>query len=84
MKKQKEKKDMTEQDVLSIPLVMLDAAGIPSESNLMVEAIPGVLLIGKSEPLQTAVKALLELFAAIGIEPEEVTAALEEGGYFDE
>lgn len=84
MKKQKEKMELTGLGVLSIPQVMLDAAGIPPDSDLTVEAIPGVLLIGEIEPLQTAVKPLLELFSAIGIEPEEVAAALEEGGYFDE
>ena len=63
---------------------MLDAAGIPMDSDLTVEAIPGVLLIGPSEPLLTVNQPLLDLFAAIGIDPEDVVAALEEGGYFDE
>lgn len=84
MKKQKEKMDLTGLGVLSVPQAMLDAAGISSDSDLTVEAIPGVLLIGESEPLQTAVKPLLELLSAIGIEPGEVAAALEKGGYFNE
>ncbi|MDD3194153.1 MAG: hypothetical protein PHE47_10020 [Oscillospiraceae bacterium] len=80
-----EKKNQTsEQEVLSIPNVMLEAAGIPPDSDLTVEAIPGVLLIGLTEPLRTANQPLFDLFAAIGIEPEEVMTALEEGGYFDE
>lgn len=84
MKKQKREKELTELGVLSIPQVMLDAAGLPPDSDLTVEAVPGVLLIGVSEPLQTAVRPLMELFSAIGIEPEEVAAALEKGGYFNE
>lgn len=84
MKKQKREKELTELGVLSIPQVMLDAAGLPPDSDLTVEAVPGVLLIGVSEPLQTAVRPLMELFGAIGIEPEEVAAALEKGGYFNE
>lgn len=74
----------TEQAVLSIPNAMLEAAGIPPDSDLTVEAIPGVLLIGQLDPLQTATQPMLDLFAAIGITPEEVMSALEEGGYFDE
>ncbi len=84
MKKQKREKELTELGVLSIPQVMLDAAGLPPDSDLTVEAVPGVLLIGVSEPLQTAVRPLMELFSAIGIEPEEVAEALEKGGYFNE
>lgn len=78
------KSQIQEQEVLSIPSAMLQAAGIPPDSNLTVEAIPGVLLIGQTEPLRTANQPLFDLFAAIGIEPEELMNALEEGGYFDE
>lgn len=56
-----------------------EAAGIPQDSDLTIEAVPGVLLIGTGEPLRRANQPLLDLFAAIGIEPEEVKAALEEG-----
>lgn len=70
--------------VLSIPNVMLEAAGIPPDSDLTVETIPGVLLIGEKEPLQTANQPLFDLLAALGIPPEEVMSVLEEGGYFDE
>lgn len=74
-------KNMNQFDMgmLSIPTVMLEAAGIPQDSDLTIEAIPGVLLIGTGEPLRRANQPLLDLFAAIGIEPEEVKAALEEG-----
>lgn len=71
-------------DVLSIPHTMLEAAGIPDDSDLIVEAIPGVLLIGREEPFRAANRPLLDLFAAMGIEPEEVEASLSKGGYFDE
>lgn len=69
---------------MSIPSEILDAAGIPMDSDLTVEAIPGVLVIGPSEPLRLVNQPLLDLFAAIGIDPEDVVTALEEGGYFDE
>ena len=35
-----------EGNVLSIPNIMLEAAGIPKDSDLTVETLPGVLLIG--------------------------------------
>lgn len=70
--------------VLSIPNVMLEAAGIPEDSDLIVEAVSGVLLIGIGNPLQKANRPFLDLFSAMGIEPEEVEAALEEGGYYGE
>lgn len=74
--------------VLSIPNVMLEAAGIPPgippDSDLIVEILPGVLLIGAEQPLWQANRPYLKLFDDLGIEPEEVTAILEKGGYFDE
>ena len=84
MKNREENTGLPDSGVLSIPNVMLEAAGIPPDSDLTVEAIPGVLLIGTQEPLKTANQPLLDLFAALGIEPEEVAAAIKEGGYFDE
>ena len=70
--------------MLSIPNVMLEAADIPPESDLIVEILPGVLLIGAEQPLQRANRPYLKLFDDLGIAPEEVTAILEKGGYFDE
>lgn len=81
MKHQREETEQNELGVLSIPQTMLDAAGIPADSDLTVEAIPGVLLIGQSEPLRQANQPLLDLFDAIGIEPEEVASALRKGGF---
>lgn len=75
---------LSDWDVLSIPHTMLEMAGIPNDTDLIVEAIPGVLLIGCEEPFRTANRPLLDLFAALGIEPEEVESALLKGGYFDE
>lgn len=81
MKKQREKTAQEGLGILSIPDAMLQAAGIPADSDLTVEAIPGVLLIGQTEPLRQANQPLLDLFDAIGIEPEEVASALRKGGF---
>lgn len=82
MKDTEKKTDQTHMGVLSIPNVMLEAAGIPQDSDLTVETLPGVLLIGTAKPLRAANKPLLDLFTSIGIEPEEVAEALEKGGFF--
>ena len=79
MRNTEKKMNQLDMGMLSIPNVMLEAAGIPQDSDLTIEAVPGVLLIGTGEPLRRANQPLLDLFAAIGIEPEEVKAALEEG-----
>lgn len=54
MKKQKGNIEGSGQEVLSIPQVLLDAAGIDAGSDLTVETIPGVLLIAREEPLKQA------------------------------
>ena len=85
--KQTEKKNResaADYGLLSIPNSMLEAAGISPDSDLTVETIPGVLVIGTEEPLRTANQPLFDLLEALGIPPEEVMSALEEGGYFDE
>lgn len=81
MKKQRVETEQEGRGILSIPDAMLQAAGIPADSDLTVEAIPGVLLIGQTEPLRQVNQPLLDLFDAIGIEPEEVASALRKGGF---
>nr|WP_308625377.1 hypothetical protein [uncultured Eisenbergiella sp.] len=84
MKNKEETMEQPDCGVLSIPNVMLEAAGIPPDSDLTVETIPGVLLIGTEEPLKRANQPLLDLLEELGIPQEEVTSALEEGGYLNE
>ncbi len=81
---EKERKNpLLEDNVLSIPNIMLETAGIPKDSDLAVETLPGVLLIGHEEPLWTVVQPLLELLNELGIPFDDVRQALKEGGYFD-
>ena len=67
-----------EGNVLSIPNIMLEAAGIPKDSDLTVETLPGVLLIGHEEPFKTVTHPLLGLLDDLGIPFEDVRQALEE------
>lgn len=62
-------KDIREVDmgVLSIPNALLEAAGIPQDNDLTIEAVKGVLLIGTGNPLQKANQPFLDLFQAMGI-----------------
>lgn len=82
MKEQKEKTEVFGQEKLFIPQALLDTAGIPPDSSLTVEVIPGVLLIAPAEPLKQANRPYLKLFSDLGIEPEEVNEILKKGGYF--
>lgn len=80
--REREKAAVSVQGDLLIPQALLDAAGIPQDSGLTVEVIPGVLLIALAEPLKQANRPYLKLFSGLGIEPEEVNEILREGGYF--
>ncbi len=79
-KRNTKKKRKQDEGILSIPNVLLADAGIKQGEDLVIETIPGVILVGKEQPLYTANEPLLALFAAMGITPEEVIQAMEEGG----
>lgn len=55
------------------------AAGFSPDEALVVEAVPGVILIGRESPLKAARKPLMEVFDALGIEPDEVEALMRGG-----
>lgn len=62
--------------VLSVPSELLLAAGIPLDCDLMIETVPGVILIGTEAPVQTVCKPYLKVFDELGIEPNEVEALI--------
>ena len=51
---------------------------VPSEldCDLMIETVPGVILIGIEAPVQTVCKPYLKVFDELGIEPNEVEALM--------
>lgn len=64
-----------ENGVLSVPSELL-TAGIPLDCDLMIETVPGVILIGIEAPVQTVCKPYLKVFDELGIEPNEVEALM--------
>ena len=68
--------ELEESGVLSIPRVLLSAAGIPTDGNLVIETVPGVILIGPNDPVRMVCRPLMEVFDELGIEPNEVEALM--------
>ncbi len=58
--------------VLSIPNELLEAAELSSEAEMKIETVPGVILIGKEDPVGIVNQPLFDLFQALGIERDEV------------
>lgn len=79
-KKQK-KKENGRQNVLSIPNALLQAADISSDTDLVIETIPGVILIGEEAPLSTVQQPFIDLFSSMGLTPKEVADVIEKGGF---
>lgn len=79
-KKQK-KKENGRQNVLSIPNTLLQVADISLDTDLVIETIPGVILIGEEAPLSTVQQPFIDLFSAMGLTPKEVADVIEKGGF---
>lgn len=73
-----------EEAELIIPHDLLEAAQIPLDAGLVVQMVPGAILIGDKDPMEAVRGPLLELLSLFGISEEEVNQAIEEGGYYDE
>ena len=73
--------ELEENGVLSIPRVLLSAAGIPTDGNRVIETVPGVILIGPKDPMRMVCRPLMEVFEQLGIAEKEVEAMMgREGG----
>lgn len=75
-KQEKNNGTKKENGVLSVPSELLLTAGIPLDCDLMIETVPGVILIGIEAPVQTVCKPYLKVFDELGIEPNEVEALM--------
>ena len=79
-KKQKGK-GIKRQPVLSIPNTLLQVAEISPDTDLVIETIPGIILIGEEAPLNTVQQPFIDLFSAMGLTPKEVADVMEKGGF---
>ena len=83
--KEKEEHHAEEEEVeLVIPHDLLEAAQIPLDSGLIIQMVPGAILIGDEDPMEVVRGPLLEILSLFGISEEEVNQAIEEGGYYAE
>ena len=68
---------------LVVPHDLLEEAHIPLDSGLVVQVIPGAILIGDEDPMAAAHAPLLEILSLLGISEDEVYEAIEKGGYYN-
>ena len=73
-----------EEAALVVPHDLLNDAHIPMDTGLVVQTIPGAILIGDTDPMAAVQAPLLEILSLFGISEEEAYKAIEEGGYYDE
>ncbi|WP_368488040.1 hypothetical protein [Clostridium sp. BJN0013] len=70
------------QDDFSLPHELLQAAGIPVDSDLDVTCVPGAIVIKESDILNRLPDGLKALFHSYGIHPETVREVMKKEGYF--
>ena len=73
-----------EEAALVVPHDLLNDAHIPMDAGLVVQTIPGAILIGDTDPMAAVQAPLLEILSLFGISEKEAKKAIEEGGYYDE
>ena len=78
MQKKETDDRMWESGVLSIPNKLLEAAELEEGGELTIETVPGVILIGKEDPIGIVNQPLFDLFQALGIERDEVEGLIKD------
>ena len=73
-----------EQAGMSIPHALLLEAGMPLDGDVEIQVVPGGIIIGIADPLDTVPEPLMRLFIDLGIQPEAVRKVLEKGGFPNE
>ena len=68
-----------EEAALVVPHDLLNYAHIPMDTGLVVQTIPGAILIGDTDPMAAVQAPLLEILSLFGISEEEAYKAIEEG-----
>lgn len=70
------------EDDFALPHELLQAAGIPIDSDLDVTCVPGAIIIKESDVLNKLPDGLKTLFQSFGIHPETVREVMKKEGYF--
>jgi len=77
-----ESEDDETEDDFALPHELLNAAGIPIDSDLDVTCVPGAIIIKESDILNRLPDGLKTLFESFGIHPETVRNVMKKEGYF--
>lgn len=77
-----EQKDGEPEDDFALPHELLNAAGIPIDSDLDVTCVPGAIIIKESDILNRLPDGLKTLFQSFGVHPETVREVMKKEGYF--
>jgi len=70
------------EDELCIPGEMLEATGIPKDSDLNIIYTDGAIVITEADILDNLPDELRDLFANIGVDPDTVRQVMRKEGYF--
>ncbi|OLN30070.1 hypothetical protein [Desulfosporosinus metallidurans] len=73
-----------EEDELTLPHELLEAAQIPLDSDLEVVCAKGTVVIMEADLLDSLPDELRELFADLGINPDTVREVMRNGGFAHE
>lgn len=74
--------DDDEEDGLTLPVDLLEAAEIPEGSDLQILCTTGAIVIMESDILDSLPDELCGLFNNLGIHPDTVREVMEKEGYF--
>jgi bifunctional DNA-binding transcriptional regulator/antitoxin component of YhaV-PrlF toxin-antitoxin module len=77
-----EDEEAEDEENLSVPYELLEASGIPIDSDLDVACYPGTIVIRESDILDRLPEGLKTLFQSFGIRPDTVREVMEKEGYF--
>lgn len=73
--------DPADVPAITVPHLLLQAAGIPLDGELDIQCVPGAIVIGSADPLDVVPPCLLKLFDDFGINHDVVRSVLREGGF---
>lgn len=76
------KAGIIDEDELNMPAELLEASGIPEDSDLDVICIDGAVIIMEADILNNLPDKLRELFDMLGICPDTVREVMRKEGYF--